>query len=263
MLRKKRKNWTQNLCVIEAQKYVNRYEFQIRSKGAYLAAFRNGWLDNICKHMIRPINHNRVWYLINCKEEALKYNTRQDFFRGSCGAYKAAHKNKWLNEICSHMISHKKPYHYWTKEKCVGEALKYCTKKEFCENSKAAYVAASKNNWVKEICGHMESSGNVLFRCVYVYEFSDNFVYIGLTCNEKRRHCEHLKQPKSPVYLHTIKTQIYPRHKIISNGYIDVTEAQELEKRTCETYRNNGWFLLNSNRTGGVGSQKLPKILKQ
>jgi hypothetical protein len=259
MLRKKRNYWTKEKCAEEALKYKSRIEFQKHSKGAQLAAFRHGWLNDICNHMIRPTNHNKIWYKENCKTEALKYNTRQEFFNGSLGAYKAAHKNKWLNEICSHMISNKKPYHYWTKKLILIEALKYKTKEEFHINSKAAYVAASKNDWLNEVCQHMEKCGNVLLRCVYVYEFPDNYAYVGLTCNDSRRQKEHLIKLKSPVSKHTIETGLTPKHILLSNNYIDVYLAQQLEKESYDDYISKGWYMLNSNRTGGVGSQKLPK----
>jgi predicted GIY-YIG superfamily endonuclease len=235
-------------------------QFQIN--GAYLSALRHNWLDEICSHMKRPINHNKKWFKEDCKNEALKYNTRTDFFNNAIGAYKAAYKNNWLEEICCHMTSIKKPNNYWTKNLVHSEALKYSSKLDFIKNSKSAYIAASKNNWIDEVCGHMESCGNVLSRCVYVYEFPDNFVYVGLTCNEKRRQIEHLQKLKSPVYLHIIKTNCQPKYKLISNNYIDVIQAQQLEKQTYEIYKNNGWFLLNSNRTGGIGSQKLPQNRK-
>lgn len=40
-----------------------------------------------------------------CRAEAAKYNTRSEFLRGSVSAYNSAYKHKWLDEICSHMIS--------------------------------------------------------------------------------------------------------------------------------------------------------------
>lgn len=41
---------------------------------------------------------------------------------GNHSAYNSALKNKWSNEICSHMVSLR---HTWTKEECKNEALKY------------------------------------------------------------------------------------------------------------------------------------------
>lgn len=43
------------------------------------------------------------WSKEICQEEALKYNTRNEFKLNSPKAYNAARRNKWINEICCHM----------------------------------------------------------------------------------------------------------------------------------------------------------------
>jgi hypothetical protein len=257
--KKKRNYWTKEKCAEEALKYKNRKEFQIHNKGSYLTALRKGWLEDICKHMNRPVNHNKIWYKGNCKEEALKYKTRNDFQNYSRGAYKAVVANQWLDEICQHMILLRMPNNFWTKELVIKEVLKYNTRQEFRKSSHSAYHAASINDWLNEVCQHMEKCGNLLLRCVYAYEFSDNYVYVGLTCNDSRRQIEHLMKLKSPVARHIAETNITPKHIILSNDYIDVYSAQQLEKESYNDYVSKGWYMLNSNRTGGVGSQKLPK----
>lgn len=45
----------------------------------------------------------------------------------------------------------------WTKETCQIEALKYNNKKEFRENSQYSYKYARKNNWLDDICSHMNN----------------------------------------------------------------------------------------------------------
>jgi hypothetical protein len=47
------------------------------------------------------------------------------------------------------------PMGYWTKEKCIEEALKYDSQYKWKENSNSSYGAAYKNNWVKECIKHM------------------------------------------------------------------------------------------------------------
>jgi hypothetical protein len=76
-------------------------------------------------------NTNIKWTFNKCKEEALKYSTRTEFHNRCQGAYNAARKNKWLDDICSHMKSKQKPYKFWTYENCKKEALKYNYKKDF------------------------------------------------------------------------------------------------------------------------------------
>ncbi len=40
----------------------------------------------------------------------------------------------------------------------------------------------------------MEIIGNKFKRCIYAYEFSDNYVYVGLTLNLDKRNNRHLKK---------------------------------------------------------------------
>ena len=95
------------------------------------------------------------WTKEKCQEEALKYETRNNFQIKSGSAYTKAFKNEWLDEICSHMKIIRKSNGYWTKEKCQEEALKYETRKIFHINSNSAYLISHKNEWLDEICSHM------------------------------------------------------------------------------------------------------------
>ena len=96
------------------------------------------------------------WTLERCKVEALKYERRIDFQKGSESAYIAAHKNGWLDECCAHMASViRKPKGYWTLELCKAEALPYSSRNDFKKGSGAAYTAAQKNGWIDECCAHM------------------------------------------------------------------------------------------------------------
>ena len=96
------------------------------------------------------------WTKERCKEIALKHNTKKDFKKYNSYVYEISLKNKWLNEICSHMKENiKKPKGYWDKEKCHKEALKYMNKTDFKKFSYGAYKFAYKNKWLNEICSHM------------------------------------------------------------------------------------------------------------
>lgn len=235
---------------MEALKYSNRSEFSKQSNGAYTAALKNGWLDEICKHMI--IKWQRKWDKESCRREAIKYTTRTEFQNNSHGAWAAANKKGWLDEICKHMTV--KWQHKWDKESCRKEALKYTSRTDFENNSSGAWAAANKKGWLDEICLHMEVLGNLFQRCIYAFEFSDNYVYVGLTDNFKRREKQHLNQIKSPVYQHIQETQIKPTAKIL-NEYTDRTLAQKLEKFYLDDYFKKGWNILNSAKPGALGGK--------
>jgi len=199
------------------------------------------------------------WTKEKCQELALLYKTRNEFKKSSTRAYSAVIRNGWLEDVCSHMISPIKPTSYWSKERCAEEALKYKTKTEFEHNSQYAYSKSNKYKWLDEICSHMVHFGNIYNRLVYAYEFSDNFVYIGLTSNEKRRHTEHMtgERHNSSVYNHMMETNIKPIKKILSDGYIFSKDAQKLEKLMIEEYKNNGWSIINKAAGGSLGGNFL------
>jgi predicted GIY-YIG superfamily endonuclease len=146
--------WTFEKCQEEALKYKTKTDFQKNNSSAYKSALKNVWLVEICSHMIKK-EHAIYWTYEKCKEEALKYITRSDFYFKSIGAYGASVKNKWLNDICLHMIEIHKPKGYWTKEKCTEEASKYLIRSEFHKCSTCAYNSALRNNWLNDICSHM------------------------------------------------------------------------------------------------------------
>jgi predicted GIY-YIG superfamily endonuclease len=199
---------------------------------------------------------NGYWTFDKCKEEASKYTTRTIFQKNSTIAYRSSVKNGWLNECCSHMIVKKKPNGYYTKERCKEEALKYKNKKTFSEKSKGAYNASYKKKWIDEICSHMKPQGSRYKRCIYVYEFSDNHAYVGLTYDIEKRHKQHIEDTNSYVYKHKLKTGLEPTIKQLTE-YIDKEEASKLEGVYKQQYINNGWNILNKAKTGGLGGNNL------
>ena len=47
-------------------------------------------------------------------------------------------------------------HNFWTKEQHISDAKKYFTKKEWSENSNAAYAFVSQKGWMEECCAHMK-----------------------------------------------------------------------------------------------------------
>jgi len=144
----------------------------------------------------------------------------------------------------------RKTRNYWNKERCKKIALLCKTKSELRKKYKSVYNSSYHNNWLDEICCHMEKYGNKQKRCIYVYEFFDNFVYIGLTYNIVIRNNHHLL--KGPVYEHIKKCNVYNFLQL--TDYINIETATILEDEYINMYKNNGWILLNSKKGGCLGS---------
>ena len=95
-------------CRREALKYSSRVAFSKGHKRAYETARRNGWLDEVCSHIVPSHLPMGYWTYERCKESALKYDTRKEFLKGCGGGYDAAKRNNWLDTLCSHMRTAKK-----------------------------------------------------------------------------------------------------------------------------------------------------------
>jgi len=96
----------------------------------------------------------RIWTHETVREEAKKYNTRNEFKNGKGAAHRYARENNIIDDVCSHMISGRGR---WTKHSAHKEALKYTTKKEFELGSYGAYQYATRNKLINDICSHMGS----------------------------------------------------------------------------------------------------------
>ena len=153
------------------------------------------------------------------------------------------------------MNTKRKPNGYWTKERCHEEALKYTTMKDFRKNSKKAYWASLNMKITDDICSHMIIFGNVIKRCIYSYEFSDNSVYVGLTYNIKNRHDRHTKDINSMVYKKINQKFTYDLKQL--TNYIEIEQSKYFEKYYVDEYRKSGWIILNIAKTGSLGGNIL------
>ena len=185
-----------------------------------------------------------------CWQTSLLCKSRSEFYMKYCAAYDASKKNGWIDEF---LPSLKKEKNYWGYEKCKEEALKYSTKKELKENSETAYKKILKNKWDTDLFKHMKILGNLKKRLIYAQEFSDNSVYIGLTCNIKKRTINHLNLKKETVFKYIEKTGLLPELKILTD-FLPLEESIIKETEWVETYKKNKWNVLNIAKAGGVGN---------
>lgn len=248
--------WTLEMCRQEALKYTYRTAFQ-KNSPAYKAAYKYGWLDDICGHMTKPKPHNHTWTFEACEKEAKKYTLKKDFQNNSNTAYQAAWKNKWLEKISSHMEGSKKPHKYWTKEKCAIEALKYKHKIDFKKGNSAAYSKAHKSGWLDQICDHMTVLGSKKLRYVYSFTFSDGSVYFGLTTNHTRRFNEHNQDPLSKVFQYIQYLKAEPVFKLLTPNLVATEIAQALEKKLIKEHIEKGFNVLNADKGGGTGGSTI------
>jgi len=252
-IKKPKGYWTKEKCQEEALKYTTKNDFRNGSISAYNSSVINDWKDEICSHMIIKEKHpNNYWTFEKCQEEALKYSNRKEFKKHSYKAYVASIDHKWLDDLdIAGPIHH--PKNYWTYEICQREAQKYINRSDFEKHSNGAYQKASRSGWKDEICSHMKVKGNRYNRCIYVVEFDDKSVYVGLTYNYEKRIKEHMiDTKKSQVFKYSNKTGLKPIF-IKKTEYLDVDIASKKEGEILNEYKLNMWRILNVAKTGGVG----------
>lgn len=147
-------NWTLETCKQDAFKYKTRGEWSKSGASSYSTAREKGWLDECCKHMIILKRPRGYWSIEKCKEEAIKYKTRNEWQLAGNGSYTVARLNGWLDKCCFHMVE-RKPNGYWTVEKCKKEAVKYTSKSEWKEHSEGAYNHVISKGWMTKVAPHM------------------------------------------------------------------------------------------------------------
>ena len=145
----------------------------------------------------------------------------------------------------------RKNRNYWTKERCLENAKKYNGRAEFKRMSGGAYNSAKKNKWLDECCANMKYVGNRFIRCVYIYEFSDKSVYVGLTYNINERGKKHMRAKDSMVFRYMKKTGLIP--KLTHTDYMNVEDSKKIEGEILNKFKNDGYNILNISKTGGVG----------
>lgn len=245
--------WTYNRIKeeIERKGYKTKKEFKINNSIAYNAAYKNGWLDELCQGM--KVLRRKKFSKKECILVAKSYKYIVDFEKADQAIYNAARKNGWLDEVCAHMHHRVKE---WTNELLACEAKKYKHRIDFLRTCPSAYTIAARKGILDEICSHMDDLGDMYERAIYAWEFPNKAVYVGLTCNLDRREEQHITDVNSPVYKYRVKTGLTPKY-IVKYNYVPVSEAKRLEGEVLAEYINQGWKKLNSCKTGGIGALKV------
>lgn len=76
----------------EARKYSTKEEFKKCNLTAFLAAYKYGYIEKMDWLVKQKQHKNGYWTYKHIEEEALKYNTKTEFFKGNQTAYRAALK---------------------------------------------------------------------------------------------------------------------------------------------------------------------------
>jgi hypothetical protein len=253
------------MCDIEIKKRcfndASKCEFKWQFKKFYYSSYRYSNVHNFYKELCGKYGlkdkKNIKWDKNTCITESLKYSTMKELREKSGGLYNKIKELGLLNEIKKRKISNRQPLSFYTKDYCKSIALKYKNKTEFKKKEPNVCIKAIKQGFWDEICSHMKVRGSYTKRMIYCYEFSDNYVYVGLTYSFTERNKRHLcldekKHKLTPVGRHILKTNLIPKHKKLTD-FLDVDIARKQEIYYIKKYKNEGWNLLNKSKGGEVG----------
>ena len=93
----------------------------------------------------------RIWTKERVFEEAHKYTTKRDFYKGNRSAYAVAERNRWFDEMEWFKKPNPNKPKVWTKEAVFVLAKTCKTKLELRKANKGAYNVAWKNGWLNEM----------------------------------------------------------------------------------------------------------------
>lgn len=245
--------WTLEHCKETAQLYSTPQELKKAERGCHHIIMDRGWQEECFVHMVWRRKRTNSFSKEELSRIAKKYSTYEEFKKKDNCAYVSAKRQGFLEEICSHMPP-KVSMPRLSKEACMNVAKKYKTRSEFRKSQDSRYYNfACRKGFIDEICSHMEVKHNKRLRCIYVAEFPDHSIYVGLTCHHQVRWTAHLHDTHSTVYKYCVKTGLSPQFYIV-HDYCDALKSKALEKEFVNKYMDEGRNVLNIAKAGALGT---------
>lgn len=241
---------TQDQCKKEILKYKNINEIK-NNHSLYYILCKNKWMYLL--DCLRKISNNVDWSYEKCKEKISECVTIKELSIKYPSCTKNIYKNGWLELLDPiRQVSSKRE---WTYEKCREIVSKYETISDLRKECNKAYYHIRANGWL-DLLDCMRILPNYYKRLVYVYKFSDNYCYVGLTCDVERRKYQHQTDKNSMVFRHIRDTNLLPELSI-ETDLLYIKEAVKKEEEILQKFIKNGWKILNKHKTGSVGGIEL------
>lgn len=145
----------------------------------------------------------------------------------------------------------------------VASSKRFASRYEFQLGDKASYNKALKNGWIDSFTWLAlppmhKNDGESKVHCIYIYRDEINKVaYVGRTNNITVRHRQHNRRDYRTgkydvVRRYFVESGLYnllPR-PIILEDKLTALESQDREDYYVHQYKNMGWRILNSGKTG-------------
>ena len=242
--RKAKGTWNRKSILESAKAFNSKTEWRRAFPGAYQKASRLGIVEECSSHMMGGKLHG-YWTKKRCIDEAQKYDCIQEFSDNFPGAYSAALKKGWWDDIKLNF----KPY--TRKQACENDALLYDRRSDWAKDNEGAYRSALRNGWLDECCAHMDTTYVNLPR--YIYAIYDKEVfYVGLSFDPERRYGQHSRTVESSAYNITQKLHCFE----VVGGPYEESIAGEKEEEFFQKFLQSGKQSLNRSKTGSLGARE-------
>jgi len=140
--------WSKETAFAEARNFTLKERFHEKASGALQYLKRNGWLEEACAHMDKPLTKEKVL------ATAKRYSSRTAFMREQPGCRLHATTRGYLDEACAHMPVKKRDDYSEAAVRLLAE--KCATRREFLAADKGAYVWATRKGLIPSMCAHMK-----------------------------------------------------------------------------------------------------------
>lgn len=95
--------WTKSRCLELAANYDTKADYRRAFPGAFLAAYQNGWWEEVSQLLTESRTPNGYWTKNRCRTAAQDFEHRSDFKGAFPTAYARAREKGWLDDVCAHM----------------------------------------------------------------------------------------------------------------------------------------------------------------
>jgi len=159
-------------CLKEAKKYKTISSFQNGSRTLYWAAKYNGWIDQVCSHMVIDKSRQKIalcprktnWTDSELIKIAKKYKYRSDFQLKDRNAYFACYRRgkDFFEKAIDHMSRCKKRSKKITDQFLLNSIKKYKTIESFKEKNKSLYNLARKRSLIKNFSNPIQREVKII-----------------------------------------------------------------------------------------------------
>lgn len=188
-----------------------------------------------------------------------KYNSLTEWGKNDPKAYDRAVRLKLTKEICDmfgwkffKFPTNRKPKGYWSKEKCIEEALKYNSIKEWREFNQMSYKIAYYNDWVIECTAHIDKGRKPRGywdkeKCIeeaLKYKTRTQFLRNNKPCYNSALKNGWIDECATHMVENQKPMGYWNKERCIEHAkqFSTVTEWLKNNSTSCANARKNGWF---------------------